>query len=161
MAIRTAVLLAVGDKVALDRAVVVQTGPVQDAQVLRVQEIRKGRFATMIVGMAEVIAKRGDAGRIVKMTGVIRRVETGDGKMAAVPVREITVEEMAEVAEWDLEADEVSAGEALVVQHARSGRNGRPKIAGRHGKNEKRVSHETKRNAGPLRCARVEAALRV
>ena len=53
--------------------------------------------------------------------------------------------------------DSVKVGETLAAHPVPSGRNGRVKIAGRHEKNVKRVSHGTKRNAGPLMCARVEA----
>jgi hypothetical protein len=159
-AVQMVVLLAVGDKVAQERAAVDQPAPVPDAQVLPVQETRNGRFAAMIDGTPEVIAKRVEAGRIAEMTREIRCEEQTDGEMTAVPVPETTVGVTATVVVGVLEADKVEVGEDSVVHRDPRGRNRRAKSSGRPAKNVKRVSHETKRNAGPLRCGHVEAAQR-
>ena len=160
MAVQMPVLLAVGDKVAQERAAVDQPAPVPGGQVLPVQETRKGRFAAMIDGMPEVIVKTVDAGRIVEMTRVIRCEEAINGEMTAVPVLATTAGVTATAVVAVLEADKVEVGEDSIVHRALRGRNRRAESSGRPAKNVKRVSRETKRNAGPLRCAHVEAAQR-
>ena len=140
-------LPVVGDQVALEGAVVDQPDPVQDARVQLVQETRGDLSATMIGGTAGVIAKRVDADRIGEMTRALRHEGATDGEMTAVPVRETTAGETPTAA----------VGEALAAHLVLSGRSGHVKAVGRHAKNVNRVSHETKRNAEPLRCACVEA----
>ena len=156
--VQTVALLVVGDKVVLVGDVVDQPGPVQDAQVLSAPATRDGLSETMIGGTAEVDAKMADAGRIGEMTRALRCEGASDGEMTAVLVRETTAGATPRAAMEVLEADNVKVGETLAAHPVPSGRNGRVKIAGRHEKNVRRVSHETKRNAEPLRCARVEAA---
>lgn len=156
--VQTVAFLAVGDKVVLVGAVVDQPGQVQDAQALPAPETREGLSVTMIGGTAEVVAKMPDAGRIGEMTRALRREGASDGEMTAVPVQETTAGAIPRAAVEVLEVDSVKVGETLAAHPVPSGRNGRVKIAGRHEKNVKRVSHETKRNAEPLRCVRVEAA---
>ena len=112
----------------------------------------------MIGGTAEVVPKMADAGRIGEMTRALRHEGASDGEMTAVLVRETTVGATPSAAMEVLEADKDKVGETLAAHPVPSGRNGRAKIAGRHEKNVRRVSHETKRSAEPLRCARVEAA---
>lgn len=140
-------LPVVGDQVALEGAVVDQPDPVQDARVQLVQETRGDLSATMIGGTAGVIAKRVDADRIGEMTRALRHEGATDGEMTAVPVRETTAGETPTAA----------VGEALAAHLVLSGRSGHVRTVGRHAKNVNRVSHETKRNAEPLRCACVEA----
>ena len=156
--VQTVALLEVGDKVVLESDVVDQPGPVQDAQVLPAPETRDGLSVTMMGGTAEVVAKMADAGRIGEMTRALRHEGASDGEMTAVLVREATAGATPRAVMEVLEADNVKVGETLAAHPVPSGRNGREKIAGRHEKNVKRVSLETKRNAEPLRCARVEAA---
>ena len=157
MAVPMAVLLVAADKVAVERLPEDQPGPHQDGQVLAVPKVRKDRLAVMIDGMAEVIAKRVDAGGIVEMVRVIRWAEASGRGRTAVQQRKITVEVTGPDAVGALGPDKVVTGEGLAVRCAPSGRNGRAKIAEKHAKSVKHGSHETKRNAGPLRCARVEA----
>lgn len=156
--VQTVAFLAVGDKVVLVGAVVDQPGQVQDAQALPAPETREGLSVTMIGGTAEVVAKMPDAGRIGEMTRALRHEVASDGEMTAVLVRETTAGATPRAAMEVLKVDSVKVGETLAAHAVPSGRNGRVKIAGRHEKNVKRVSHETKRNAEPLRCVRVEAA---
>lgn len=156
--VQTVVLLVVGDKVVLVGDVVDQPDQDQDAQVLPAPETRDGLSVTMIGGTAEVVAKMADVGRIGEMTRALRHEGASDEEMTAVPVRETTAGATPRAAMEVLETDNVKVGETLAAHAVPSGRNGRVKIAGRHEKNVKRVSHETKRNAEPLRCARVEAA---
>jgi len=151
--VQTVVLLAVGDKVVLVGDVVDQPGQVQDAQVLPAPETRDGLSVTMIGGTAEVVAKMADAGRIGEMTRALRHEGASDGEMTDVLVREITAGVMTVVEEADIEATVMAVVEGLDARNVLNGRNGRAKIAGRHAKNVKHVSHETKRNAEPLRCA--------
>ena len=107
----------------------------------------------MIGGTAEVVPKMADAGRIGEMTRALRHEGASDGEMTAVLVRGTTAGATPKAAVEVLEADNVKVGETLAAHPVPSGRNRREDRRETREERE-RVSHETKRNAEPLRCAR-------